>query len=126
MNMQCSCCNSVDQAGAQLGFGSEESVDSQCLRSFGSGRNCQGFARIFFVPRLQNFYQRTTSWVMPRMEACDLLSSERSMVLETQVPFKFFEISDFFSVITDEVQTTSVENCIFVFFVTEKGADFLA
>lgn len=34
-------------AGAQLGFGSEESVDSQ----------------------LQNFYQRTTSWVMPRMEA---------------------------------------------------------
>lgn len=63
---------------------------------------------------------------MPRMEACDLLSSERSMVLETQVPFKFFEISDFFSVITDEVQTTSVENCIFVFFVTEKGADFLA
>ena len=54
---------------------------------------------------------------MPRMEACDLLSSERSMVLETQVPFKFFEISDFFSVITDEVQTTSVENCIFVFFL---------
>jgi len=85
MNMQCSCCNSVDQAGAQLGFGSEESVDSQCLRSFGSGRNCQGFARIFFVPRLQNFYQRTTYWVMPRMEACDLLSSERSMVLETPV-----------------------------------------
>lgn len=34
-------------AGSQLGFGSEESVDSQ----------------------LQHFYQRTTSWVMPRMEA---------------------------------------------------------
>lgn len=47
---------------------------------------------------------------MPRMEACDLLSSERSMVLETQVPLEFFDISDFFSVITDEVQTTSVEN----------------
>lgn len=43
--MQCSCCNSVDQAGAQLGFGSEESVDSQCLRSFlvETARDLPGF-----------------------------------------------------------------------------------